>query len=98
MGIDQLIDSILLTADAAIDLRAVADDDAVVIGQTVVQAFENIGIVAVVDGGKQEYHFRFDRAQAFTQIDASAIGLRDLGGDRQGLHDRNTPGEITTTT
>jgi translation initiation factor IF-2 len=28
MGIDQLIDSILLTADAAIDLRAVADDDA----------------------------------------------------------------------
>jgi translation initiation factor IF-2 len=28
IGIDQLIDSILLTADAAIDLRAVADDDA----------------------------------------------------------------------
>jgi translation initiation factor IF-2 len=28
MGIDQLIDSILLTADAAIDLRAVADDSA----------------------------------------------------------------------
>jgi translation initiation factor IF-2 len=28
MGIDQLIDSILLTADAAIDLRAVANDDA----------------------------------------------------------------------
>jgi translation initiation factor IF-2 len=28
MGIDQLIDSILLTADAAIDLRAVAEDDA----------------------------------------------------------------------
>ena len=28
IGIDQLIDSILLTADAAIDLRAVAEDDA----------------------------------------------------------------------
>jgi translation initiation factor IF-2 len=28
MGIDELIDSILLTADAAIDLRAVANDDA----------------------------------------------------------------------
>ena len=28
MGIDQLIDSILLTADAAIDLRAIANDDA----------------------------------------------------------------------
>ena len=28
MGIDQLIDSILLTADAAIDLRAIAEDDA----------------------------------------------------------------------
>ncbi|MSZ28674.1 MAG: translation initiation factor IF-2, partial [Actinobacteria bacterium] len=28
MGIDQLIDSILLTADAAIDLRAIADDSA----------------------------------------------------------------------
>jgi len=28
MGIDQLIDSILLTADAVIDLRAVAEDDA----------------------------------------------------------------------
>ncbi|MCX6443126.1 MAG: translation initiation factor IF-2 [Actinobacteria bacterium] len=28
IGIDQLIESILLTADAAIDLRAVADDDA----------------------------------------------------------------------
>ena len=28
LGIDQLIDSILLTADAAIDLRAVANDDA----------------------------------------------------------------------
>jgi len=28
MGIDQLIESILLTADAAIDLRAVAEDDA----------------------------------------------------------------------
>jgi translation initiation factor IF-2 len=28
IGIDQLIDSILLTADAAIDLRAIAEDDA----------------------------------------------------------------------
>jgi len=28
IGIDQLIESILLTADAAIDLRAVAEDDA----------------------------------------------------------------------